>query len=158
MIARETKRGGRGNIYRLGHFLKALHNIEDSVRGFKGDDMSTAIQIRAAIDTNFTSGNPGDKLRKVIDAYIERGTLPKYPVSKLRPNKGFDTVYYWNGKWRAAAPLPPPLGKGETLDEMKAAVERTGYVAVLGAAARGAPKAPPWRLQQNSRRRTSRRR
>jgi hypothetical protein len=76
----------------------------------------------------------------------------------LRPNKGFDTVYYWNGKWRAAAPLPPPLGRGETLGEMKAAVERMGYVAVFGSVARGAPKTPPWRLQQNSRRRTSRRR
>jgi len=80
--ARETKRGGRGNIYRLGHLLKALHNIEDSVRGFVGDDVSTAIQIRAAIDVNFTPGNPGDKLRKVVDAYLEHGTLPKYPVTK----------------------------------------------------------------------------
>lgn len=88
MMARETKRGGRGNIYRLGHYLKALRNIEDSVRGFQGDDMSTAIQIRAAIEVNFTPGNPGDKLRKVVDAYLEHGTLPKYPVQKKLAKNG----------------------------------------------------------------------
>jgi hypothetical protein len=69
---------------------------------------------------------------------------------QLHANSKFDTVYYWNDKWRAAAPLPPPLGKGETLAEMKSAIERSGYIAVLGAAAYGAPKTPPWRLQRNS--------
>jgi hypothetical protein len=80
---------------------------------------------------------------------MTRRTSRRRSSRRLRPNKGFDTVYYWNGKWRAAAPLPPPLGRGETLGEMKAAVERMGYVAVLGSVARGAPKTPPWRLQQN---------
>ena len=68
---------------------------------------------------------------------------------QLHANSKFDTVYYWNDKWRAAAPLPPPLGKGETLAEMKSAIERSGYIAVLGAASHGAPKTPPWRLQRN---------
>lgn len=86
--AKETKRGGHGNIYRLGHYLKALHNIEKSSRGFVSDK-TMAIHIRAAIDVNFTPGNPGDKLRKVIDAYLEHGTLPKYPTAgKLRANAG----------------------------------------------------------------------
>jgi len=81
---------------------------------------------------------------------MTRRTSRKRSSRRLRSNSKFDTVYYWNGKWRAAAPLPPPLGRGETLPEMKAAIERMGYVTVLGAAAHGAPKAPPWRLQQNS--------
>jgi len=79
----ETKRGGSGNIYRLGHLLAALHKIEQAIQGLAASDSKeTAIKIRAAIDKEFTPGNPGDKLRKVIDAYIEKGTLPKYPISK----------------------------------------------------------------------------
>lgn len=96
---------------------------------------------------------------------MTRRTSRRRSSRRLRPNKGFDTVYYWNGKWRAAAPLPPPLGRGETLSEMKAAIERMGYVTVLGSVSHGAPKTPPWRLQQNGewrqegpRRRTSLRR
>jgi hypothetical protein len=91
-MARETKRGGHGNIYRLGHYLKALRQIGDSVQGLSGRDV--AMEIRAAIEVNFTSGNPGDKLRKVVDAYLEHGTLPKYPVQKLAKNGLLDACTY----------------------------------------------------------------
>ena len=83
LIKGETRRGGRGNIYRLGLWFEALERAKARVASMLNDDSTDAIKaLRAAIDKEFTSGNPGDKMRKAMDAYIEKGTLPKIPISK----------------------------------------------------------------------------
>ena len=83
LIKNETKRGGRGNIYRLSLWFEALDKVKQRVSSMLGDDSTDAIKaLRAAVDKEFTSGNPADKFRKAMDAYIEKGTLPKIPISK----------------------------------------------------------------------------
>jgi len=83
LLSRNEAKRGRMNIHRLGHYLNALEKIRAAVQGSVNDDSKEAVaKLRAAIDRGFTTGNPGDKLRKVVDAYLEKGTLPKIPISK----------------------------------------------------------------------------
>jgi len=83
LLSKNERKKGRENIYRLGHYLTALEKVEKRVQSVKNDDSHEAMaKLKAAVDAEFTPGNPGDKMRKVIDAYVEKGTLPKIPISK----------------------------------------------------------------------------
>jgi hypothetical protein len=52
---REMKRGGRGNIYRLGHLLEASQKVEDRVAKLKDrHDPEALSALKSAIAANFT--------------------------------------------------------------------------------------------------------
>lgn len=83
VIKSEMKRGGSGNIYRLSLLLAALDRVRGRVQSVINDDSKEAItKLKAAVDQEFTSGNPGAKLHKVMDAFLQKGSLPKVPISK----------------------------------------------------------------------------
>lgn len=83
-LSKGERKRGRSNIYRLGHYLDALDRARAQVQGVINDDSKEAVaKLRDAIASVFhDNDNPGKKLLKVIDAYIEKGTLPKIQVSK----------------------------------------------------------------------------
>lgn len=83
IIRSETKRGGQGNIYRLGLWFEALERVRARVTDVLHDDSKeAAAKLLAAVNKEFTPGPPAEQIRKSISAYIEKGTLPKIPISK----------------------------------------------------------------------------
>lgn len=83
IYANEVKRGGGGNIYRLSLWFAALDRARANVQGAMNDDSKEAVaKLKDAISKEFTKGNPGDKMIRVLDAYLTKGTLPKIPISK----------------------------------------------------------------------------
>lgn len=97
---RELKRGGRTNIYRLGHLLKAAEKVEKAAKDFgiwDRDDPAALKAYHNFLTQNFiyesrTRGGPDrfvisnlNKLDKQIQAWVEHGKLPKYPSMKNNP-------------------------------------------------------------------------
>lgn len=76
--ARETARGGNGNIYRLGLLFEALSKVEDAVRPYLDKDDEEAMEaLKKAIQKNFHADYPPVKnVLKQIDAWV---TKKKYP-------------------------------------------------------------------------------
>lgn len=77
---REAKRG-QVNIYRLGHLLKAKQDAEKATKSIEdNDDPASLKKLKDALDKYFIRGalSPVDFVKKGIDKYIEKGTLPKY--------------------------------------------------------------------------------
>lgn len=97
---REIKRGGRSNIYRLGHLLKAAQDAEAEVSSMRNRSDAEAIKAyraalsrhfvfetpRRGVDPEFTL-SPLRKLDKMMSAWLTVGKLPHYPMSKLRANQ-----------------------------------------------------------------------
>lgn len=77
-MARETKRGGRGNIYRLGLLFEA----QDKVRAECADilnrsDAEAMEQLKKALTRNFTPHFPPlTNLVRQIDAWVTHGRHP----------------------------------------------------------------------------------
>jgi hypothetical protein len=57
-MLREMKRGGRGNIYRLGHLLGALQKVREDMAAREADtvDPELGAQLISSIEFHFTSG------------------------------------------------------------------------------------------------------
>lgn len=90
--ASETKRGGRGNIYRLGHYMDAMDKVAEAVKGDKESDSPEAMgKLKAAIGKQFESDfPPAKKTIKQIDAFLTSGRLPKVTIEK--PSKSNEDV------------------------------------------------------------------
>ncbi|NBR00428.1 MAG: hypothetical protein EBT79_10715 [Actinobacteria bacterium] len=83
--AREQKRpGGRVNIYRLGHYLKALDAVRASVKGLESSaDPKDLEALKAAASKAFLPDFPPLKaLIRAVDNTIATGKPPKYPTSR----------------------------------------------------------------------------
>lgn len=67
------------NIYRLGHYLEAVHKVEAAVKSKLDEDSSEAMDaLKAALKKNFESDFPPlKKLLKAIDAWVSDQKLPK---------------------------------------------------------------------------------
>ena len=74
---REAKKG-RTNIYRMGHLLKAVHDVRDLMKGMESnDDPDSLNRLKQAIKRKFTDIGPVSRTLKKIDAFIDTGKLPK---------------------------------------------------------------------------------
>lgn len=89
---REMRRGGSPNIFRLGHYLKAAQAAEDAAKaaGIWERDDPTAITVYHEILTRHFIWERGQfalaplrQLKRQMDAWVEKGKLPKY--GKLDP-------------------------------------------------------------------------
>jgi len=59
MIASETRRGGRGNIYRMGHLLIAKEKVEKAVASvMTRSDAPALLKLQKALHTHFESDFP----------------------------------------------------------------------------------------------------
>jgi len=78
--AKEMKRGGMGNIYRMGHLLKAAQKVEAETKSFAQSSSSEDIEkFRKSMNRNFHSTFPPIKaVNKAIDRYYTTGKRPKY--------------------------------------------------------------------------------
>lgn len=76
--AREAKRGPV-NIYRLGHLMKALGEVQGDVKALKKkDDPESLDKLKASLNKRFVPGfAPIKKTIKQIDAFLEKGKLPR---------------------------------------------------------------------------------
>lgn len=92
---RELKRGGRCNIYRLGHLLKVAQEADDIVASIADHSDAPAIEAyRVALQEHFIYESPSRrapaefalsplrKLDKMMREWVETGKRPKYPVQK----------------------------------------------------------------------------
>ena len=77
-MRQEMKRGGRGNIYRLGLLLEAKGKVEKDVASYlKRDDPDAMRVLEVSLRHNFTSNFPPLKnMLKQIDAWTTRGKKP----------------------------------------------------------------------------------
>lgn len=77
-----TKRGYNPNA--LGHYMKALHDIESSVSSLKKSQEPDALaKLKMNIEHYLVRDFPPAKSTvKAIDAFLETGKAPNYPVSK----------------------------------------------------------------------------
>ena len=74
----EMKRGGRPNIYRLGHIMGAVNRIRDAVKPFKqSTDPADFEKLKAAIMYELTDETPRRATLKAIDQYLQTGKRPK---------------------------------------------------------------------------------
>lgn len=93
---REMRRGGRPNIYRLGHYLKAAEGAEQAAKAvgiWNRDDITAISAYQELLAQRFIfEGARGKKefalapvrqLHRQMKAWVERGKLPKY--GKLDP-------------------------------------------------------------------------
>ena len=77
-IAKETKKGGEGNIYRLGLMFQTSDKVKHDVHAFLDSDTPDAMEaLKASLGRRFNALRPVDKLIKQIDAWVESGKLPK---------------------------------------------------------------------------------
>jgi len=99
---REMKRGGRSNIYRLGHYLEAAEKVEDKAK-WKGveiwdrDDANAIQTYRNLLTQSFIFESPNRytepqfalsplrQLDKRMKAWTEQGKLPKYGTVRDNP-------------------------------------------------------------------------
>lgn len=90
---REMKRGGRSNIYRLGHLLKAAQEAEDVAKRvgiWERDDGQAIADYRYILSKHFIfergawALSPLRQLDKQMGAWVASGKLPTY--GKLRSN------------------------------------------------------------------------
>lgn len=80
-VSKAEARRGHVNIYRLGHLLKAKQDVEKATKKIENnDDPASLKKLKAALDKYFIPGalSPVDYVKKGIDQYIAKGTLPKY--------------------------------------------------------------------------------
>ena len=89
---REMKRGGRPNIYRLGHYFKAAQGAEDAAKAvgiWERDDRQAIAAYTEILRQHFIweGGQfalvPVRQLDRQMRAWVEQGKLPKY--GKLAP-------------------------------------------------------------------------
>lgn len=89
---REMRRGGRPNIYRLGHYLKAAQAAEDDAKAngiWDRDDPGAIASYFLILKRRFIYERdqfalaPVRQLKRQMDAWVEKGKLPKY--GKLDP-------------------------------------------------------------------------
>jgi len=76
--ASETRRGGGGNIYRMGLLLEAAHKVEEDVTPYlKRDEPEAMNALIVSILHNFHSTYPPIKnVLKQIGNWTEKGKLP----------------------------------------------------------------------------------
>ena len=86
LMAGETKRGGLGNIYRLGHYLDRLGKISDAVKAEEDSAAPEALaKLKAAILKQFFPDLPPvKKLIKQIDDFLTKGKLPSVTIQRRR--------------------------------------------------------------------------
>lgn len=74
----EMKRGGRGNIYRLGLLLEAAEKVKDDVSQYlKRDDPEAMEALKSSLQRRFNSNFPPLKgMLKQIEAWTTRGKKP----------------------------------------------------------------------------------
>jgi hypothetical protein len=78
LMAREQKRGSRGNIYRLAHYAGAVNDIRGDMHDMlERDDPEALEKLKQVIDKRLMLP-PADRVIKQIDAWLQHGTLPKY--------------------------------------------------------------------------------
>lgn len=99
---REMKRGGRPNIYRLGHYLEAAQKVEDKAkwRGveiWERDDANAINTYRNLLTQHFIYESPSRytepqfalsplrQLDKRMTAWVKEGKLPKYGTARDNP-------------------------------------------------------------------------
>lgn len=59
LMAGEMRRGGRGNIYRMGHWLIAKEKVENAVAGVRSrSDAPALLKLQKAMHTHFESDFP----------------------------------------------------------------------------------------------------
>ena len=83
--AREKKRpGGQENIYRLGHYMRALSNVRSAMKGRESSsDPKDLEALKAAAAKAFSPEFPPLKaLVKAVDSFLATGKAPSYPVSR----------------------------------------------------------------------------
>lgn len=85
-LAREEKRGGRGNLYRLGHLLGALGEVRKDVSSVTDSAAPEALaKLKASLGKRFNQGFPPvNKLLKQIDAFLTNGRMPMVTVQRAR--------------------------------------------------------------------------
>lgn len=92
--AREVKRSGQSNVYRLGHLLEAAQGAESEAaeRGILDRDDPEAIQAYREILKKYFIHERGRfalpplrQLEKRMDAWVEQGKLPKYGTARSNP-------------------------------------------------------------------------
>jgi hypothetical protein len=67
----EMKRGGMANIYRLGHYMGALHKVEDAMKGMEKESSPEALdKLKKALAKAFEDDFPP---LKAILKQIEKG-------------------------------------------------------------------------------------
>jgi hypothetical protein len=73
----EMKRGGMPNIYRLGHFFKALDHVKTDTRSIaKSDKQADLEKLMASLGRRFTDFPPRRAVLKQIDQFIATGKKP----------------------------------------------------------------------------------
>ncbi len=80
LAASETRRGGRENIYRLGHYLEAAEKVERDV-GLPDCHVTLspaiASTLKESLNRRFNPGFPPAKnVEKQIDAFLTSGKQP----------------------------------------------------------------------------------
>jgi hypothetical protein len=77
-LRQETRRGGRGNIYRLGLLLEAAEKVKGDVSQYLERDDPEAMEVlKASLQKRFTSNFPPLKgMLKQIEAWTTRGKKP----------------------------------------------------------------------------------
>lgn len=92
---REMKRGGRPNIYRLGHLLKAAQETEDVAKHvgiWERSDGQAIADYRYLLQQHFIfergqfALSPLRQLDKQMGAWVAGGKLPKYGKLKTNPD------------------------------------------------------------------------
>jgi len=75
----DIKRGISVNIYRLGHFLKAIKDVQKGVSRVMGStEKKDLLVLKQRISRAFTPQfSPSKFVQKAIDKYLETGALPK---------------------------------------------------------------------------------
>jgi hypothetical protein len=88
---REMKRGGRSNIYRLGHLLEAAQKAEDDAKVagiWERDDREALERYLEILRKRFIyqygkwALSPLAQLEKRVRAWLDEGKLPKYGTVK----------------------------------------------------------------------------
>jgi hypothetical protein len=84
---REMKRpGGRANIHRLGHYMRALDDVRSEMKGRESSsDPADLAALKAAVVGAFTPGfAPASALVKAVDRFLATGAAPAYPTMARR--------------------------------------------------------------------------
>ena len=78
LIDKEMQRGGRGNIYRLGHYLEAADRVEQDLRSnLDKEDSATMEKLKTSLQFRFSPDFPPVKnVLKQIEAWEAKGKKP----------------------------------------------------------------------------------
>ena len=83
---KQKARGKYWNPYAIGHYIGALQRLRKAVKKYHNRDDAEAMDaLKEAIGRHFELPfTPANAVIRKIDAWLEKGRTPKYPMSKTR--------------------------------------------------------------------------